>query len=268
MAEKPSPYGEIHLQPGRRLRAVHTRMRSLAWRAGGGEAPGGPGFRIVSYDRVADDRDGLAVSPRRLAEQLDALAGDGYRGVDVLTALDAAPGAVGLAFEGGSADVAEQVLPELERHGFGATVFLATGITGGRAVRSSPRLLSWEDVATLDRGALCFEALGVASLNLRAVDDAQAWAEIAGSKRELEERLGRDISVFCYPGGLFGEREARLVARAGFRAACTAEPGLNTDATDPFRLRRIRVGARDSVLDFRARVAGALDTPWLGRRRR
>jgi peptidoglycan/xylan/chitin deacetylase (PgdA/CDA1 family) len=247
------------------LEAAHTRLRSLAWLARGGRAPAIPGFRVLFYHRVSDARDELAVSPRRFREQLDYLASEGYRGVDLVTALDAAPGAVGLAFDDGYLDVAEHALPELERHGFTATVFVATGVTDGRVklswYRSQPPLLSWADVSQLDGGALHFEAHTVSHPNLRAVGEERAREEIGASKQELEERLGREVSVFCYPAGLYGERDVRLVAEAGYRAACTCEPGVNTAETDPLRLHRIQVDARDALLDFRAKVGGGFDTP-------
>ena len=247
------------------LKAVHTRLRSLAWRMRGGAAPAEPGFRILYYHRVSADRDELAVRPVRFAAQMDLLAAQGYRGVDVLTAIDAAPGAVGLAFDDGYLDVAEHALPELERHGFSATVFLATGVTDGRVplgwYRTQPPLLSWDDVARLDGGVLHFEAHTVTHPNLLAVGDERARDEIAGSKRELEERLGRPVTAFCYPAGLFGDRDAALVAEAGYRAACTCEPGLNTPLTSTLRLRRIQIDARDSLLDFRAKLGGGFDKP-------
>jgi peptidoglycan/xylan/chitin deacetylase (PgdA/CDA1 family) len=261
---------QADLAPGPRalypLKAWHTRLRAVAWKARGGRAPGVPGFRILFYHRVSEDRDELAVSPGRFRAQMELLAAEGYRGVDVLTALDAAPGAVGLAFDDGYRDIAEHALPELERHGFTATVFLATGVTDGRATLSwygdrQPPLLSWEDVARLDGGPLRFEAHTTTHPNLLAIGEERARAEIAGSKQELEERLGREVTVFCYPAGLFGERDVVLVAEAGFRAACTCEPGLNLPGTDRLRLRRIQVDARDSLLDFQAKVGGGFDTP-------
>lgn len=247
------------------LKAAHTRLRSQAWLARGGSSPGGPGFRILFYHRVSDERDELAVTPRRFREQLDFLAAEGYRGLDVPTAIDAAPGAVGLAFDDGYLDVAEHALPALERHGFTATVFLATAVTDGRAglawYRRPPPLLGWDDVARLDGGTLRFEAHTVTHPNLLALGEERAREEIAGSKHELEERLGREVTAFCYPAGLYGRREVRLVAEAGFRAACTCEPGLNTPSTSRLELHRIQVDARDSLLDFRAKVGGGFDRP-------
>ncbi len=247
------------------LKAAHTRLRSLAWLARGARAPAEGGFRILFYHRVSDDRDELAVRPGAFRRHLDLIAEHGYRGVDVLTALEAAPGAVGLAFDDGYLDVAEHALPELERHGFSATVFLATGVTDGRIplawYRKQPPLLAWDDVVRLDGGVLRFEAHTITHPVLIAVGEERARREISGAKAELEQRLGRPVTAFCYPAGLYGRRDVRLVAQAGYRAACTCEPGLNTPATNPLELHRIQIGARDSLLDFRAKLCGGFDRP-------
>jgi len=247
------------------LKALHTRMRSVAWRARGGDAPAEPGFRILLYHRVSDDRDELAVRPARFRDQMETLVRSGYRGVDVVTALEAAPGAVGLAFDDGYLDVAEHALPELERHGFTATVFVATGVTDGHVPLSwygtQPPLLSWEDIGRLDGGALHFEAHTVTHPNLLLLDDDASRREITQSKLDLEARLGRPVDAFCYPAGLFGERERNFVDEAGYRVAVTCEPGVNVPGADLLTLRRRQIDPRDRRLDFRAKVGGGHDTP-------
>lgn len=262
-------------KPFYQAKAAYTRARSLLWLARGGREAGGPGIRILFYHRVTDDRDELAVRPRRFREQMEQLAGEGYRVLDVgraaelLAAGELPSRAVALSFDDGYRSVAEQALPVLERHGFHATVFVATGVIDRRAplswYRRQPPLLEWEDVVRLDGGMLRFEAHSVTHPSLLALGDEEARAEIAGSKRELEERLGRPVEVFCYPAGLYGPRERRLAGEAGFRAACTCEPGLNAAATDPLELRRIQVDARDRLLDFRAKLGGGHDRPPPGR---
>ena len=69
------------------------------------------------------------------------------------------------------------------------------------------------------------------------------------------------MSAFAYPAGLYGARERRLVAEAGYAAAVSCEPGVNVPATDRFALRRRQIDARDNLLDFRAKVGGGHDTP-------
>jgi peptidoglycan/xylan/chitin deacetylase (PgdA/CDA1 family) len=229
------------------------------------------GLRILFYHRVSDDRDELAVSPKSFAEQMDYLASEGYRVVDVLSAIDLLDSGkplartIALTFDDGFLDVAEHGLPVLSERGFQATVFVAPAVTDGRTsfswYREQPPLLTWDDILELDRdGTLRFEAHSLTHPNLPAVDAAAAKEEIAGSKSELENRLGRLVRAFSYPSGLFGEREQKIVADAGFRIAVSCEPGVNKRSTDRFALRRRQVDARDSLLDFRAKLGGGHDS--------
>lgn len=229
-------------------------------------------MRILFYHRVSDDRDELAVTPKRFREQMDYLAGEGYRVVDVVAAADLLDAAdvpaktVALSFDDGCLDVAEHALPVLAEHGFAATVFVAPAVTDGTASFSwydrQPPLIGWDEMVELDReGPLGFEAHSLTHPNLTALDDEAAREEIAGSKGALEERLGRPVQAFSYPSGLYGDREARIVAEAGFRVAVSCEPGVNDGATDRFALRRRQVDARDTLLDFRAKLGGGHDSP-------
>lgn len=252
-----------------RAKAVLTRARSLRWQLGPGQVR--PGLRILFYHRVADGPDKLAVTPRRFADQMDRLSYDGLQALDVEQAVARHTGGrhdgiVGLCFDDGYADVADHALAVLERHGFSATVFLPTGVIDGTETLGwyddPPPMLNWDQVRTLDRGGtLQFGAHTVTHPNLTAISDDAARREIVGSKAALEARVGHPVATFCYPAGLFGARERRLVAEAGFRLATSCEPGVNTPETDPLALRRLQIGRRDALLDFRAKVAGGHDAP-------
>ena len=252
------------------LKGAATRLRSTAWSARG-RVHAADGLRVLFYHRISDDRDELAVTPKSFAEQMEVLAAARLQGVDVATAVNMLiageldPRIVALSFDDGYRDVAVEALPILERHRFTATVFLATAVTDGRVrlywYNDQPPLLTWDEVRVLDGGTLRFECHTVTHPNLLLLDEAGARAEIVDGKRELEARLGRESQIFCYPAGLFRERECRLVREAGFRAATSCEPGLNGLGSDLFELRRTQIDARDSLLDFRAKVAGAHDAP-------
>jgi peptidoglycan/xylan/chitin deacetylase (PgdA/CDA1 family) len=229
------------------------------------------GLRILFYHRVAKDRDVLAVRPAAFTEQMDYLASEAYRVVDILSAIELLDSGeplsrtVALSFDDGYLDVADHALPILSERGFRATVFIAPAVTDGKTsfswYREQPPLLTWEDIGELDRdGTLRFEAHSLTHPNLTAVDSQTATNEIVGSKRELENRLGRVVNAFSYPTGLFGVREQKIVAEAGFRVAVSCEPGINDRSTDRFALRRRQVDARDSLLDFRAKLGGGHDT--------
>jgi peptidoglycan/xylan/chitin deacetylase (PgdA/CDA1 family) len=254
------------------LKAAATRTRSAVWFLRTQGWPEGVGLRILMYHRVSDDRDELAVSPRGFRRQMDYLASQSYRVVDVLEAVElldsgaATAKTIGLTFDDGYLDVAEQALPILQERGFRATVFVATAVAGGWAnfdwYRRQPPVLGWDEIVQLDsEGTLRFEAHSLTHPNLLALRAEAAREEIVGSKAALEARLHRPVHLFAYPSGLFGLRERGLVEAAGFRAAVTCEPGLNTRGTDRFSLRRLQVDARDSLLDFLAKVGGGHDSP-------
>lgn len=255
------------------LKAAATRARSAAWSLRAARPDDGAGIRILYYHRVSDDRDELAVSPHSFRRQMDYLATESYRVVDVVEAarlLDSGGPwrrTVGLSFDDGFLDVAEQAMPILAERGFRATVFVAPGVVDGWARFSwyrspQPPLLGWEEIVELDReGTLRFEAHSLTHPNLLSLRDAAAWEEINGSKLALEARLGRSVVAFAYPSGLLGARERGLVAAAGYHVAVSCEPGPNSSGTDRLVLRRRQIDRRDGLLDFRAKVEGGHDSP-------
>src|SRR5207247_6991778 len=52
--------------------------------------------------------------------------------------------------------------------------------------------------------------------------EEKGFDEVAGSKQELERRIGAPVAHFAYPGGQFTSRVVDLVERAGYRYAYTA----------------------------------------------
>jgi peptidoglycan/xylan/chitin deacetylase (PgdA/CDA1 family) len=255
------------------LKAAATRARSTAWSLRSDGQSSGEGLRILFYHRVSNDRDELAVSPRTFRRQMDYLATESYRVVDVVEAarlLDAGGPwrhTVALSFDDGFLDVAEEALPILAERGFKATVFVTPGVVDGWATfawyrRPQPALLGWEEIVDLDReGTLRFEAHSLTHPNLLSLRGSAAWEEIHGSKVQLERRLGRPVVAFSYPSGLFGARERGLVAAAEYHVAVSCEPGLNSSGTDRLALRRRQIDRRDGLLDFRAKVEGGHDSP-------
>ena len=254
------------------VKAGVTHVRSSWWLVRSRGRPDRSGLRILFYHRVSEDDDPLAVSPRRFREQMELLAREGYEVVDLATAVALlergvpAPSVVALNFDDGFRDIGENALPVLEGLGFRATVFLPTGVIDGTSAFAwyhdeQPALLNWEEVGELDGGALSFEAHTVTHPNLLLLDDDASRREITQSKLDLEGRLGRPVDAFCYPAGLFGERERTFVDEAGYRVAVTCEPGVNVPGADLLTLRRRQIDPRDRRLDFRAKVGGGHDTP-------
>lgn len=254
------------------LKAGVTHARSAWWRVRSHGRLDAGGLRILFYHRVSDDDDPLAVSPRRFRQQMELLATEGFQvvglseAVALLEAGELAPRTIALNFDDGFRDVGENALPVLEWLGFRATVFVPTGVIDGTVsfpwYSHQPALFDWEEIVELDQaGTLRFEAHSVSHPNLLLLTSAESRHEIADSKLDLEDRLGRAVEAFCYPAGLFGERERRFVAETGYRLAVSCEPGVNVPGTDRFSLRRRQIDPRDRQLDFRAKTGGGHDTP-------
>jgi peptidoglycan/xylan/chitin deacetylase (PgdA/CDA1 family) len=74
---------------------------------------------------------------------------------------------------------------------------------------------------------------------LTQLGEAGLRDEIAGSRRELQSRLGRPVRSFCYPNGDVNDQAAKLVAQAGYDCAVGVETGTNGGEADFYRLRRI-----------------------------
>jgi peptidoglycan/xylan/chitin deacetylase (PgdA/CDA1 family) len=81
--------------------------------------------------------------------------------------------------------------------------------------------------------------------------------EIAGSRTQLEQMLGRPVKLFCYPNGDVSRPAAELVGR-NYLAAVTTRRGINSATTPAHALSRIGVHEHIGNTDrrFQARLSG------------
>lgn len=63
--------------------------------------------------------------------------------------------------------------------------------------------------------------------NLTLLSREEKTAEVAGSKRWLEAVTGKEVGLFCYPGGKFDDETVEVVREAGFAGARTTRQDLN-----------------------------------------
>jgi peptidoglycan/xylan/chitin deacetylase (PgdA/CDA1 family) len=105
--------------------------------------------------------------------------------------------------------------------------------------------MRWDEVREAARNGIEFGAHTVTHPVLSRVSgEAALRAEIEGSKRRLEEELGRAVEHFCYPNGSVHDytAEAVEVVRAcGYRTATTTTEGTVNAGDDALRLQRIGV---------------------------
>lgn len=106
------------------------------------------------------------------------------------------------------------------------------------------------DAGTLTRGDLLrLAASSTATIGAHTVDHVrlrdrparEQQDSVCGSKRELEQAIGKAVLHFAYPFGRradFDDRSVDAVRSAAFDTACTTLPGTARPSTDPYRLPR------------------------------
>jgi peptidoglycan/xylan/chitin deacetylase (PgdA/CDA1 family) len=130
--------------------------------------------------------------------------------------------------------------------------------------RTDELALTWDEVRRLAADPLVtFGAHTMSHYVLSRLDEAEARAEIAGSKRILEERLGRAVTHFAYPFGSRNEaggREMRLAAECGFQTAMTTRYGniFPAHAAAPLALPRYDMGHAPDPRQWDLIASGAL----------
>jgi peptidoglycan/xylan/chitin deacetylase (PgdA/CDA1 family) len=234
----------------------------------------GPLVRILTYHRVNDThpRDRLTVRPQAFAAQMEEL-----RAARAVVTLDQAVSAlrgdrpiparaVAITFDDGYRDNFTFAVPILEKFGFSATFFIATGYIGTsatldryRACCAEDGTLDWDQVGEMRARGHTIGGHGCDHLELARLSPAAARAEIEACQRDIHRRTGAPASLFCYPRGSETPDVRRLVASAGFAAACTVEPGGNAAGADLLGLRRTEVSGDDDIADFRLKLDGEFD---------
>ena len=105
--------------------------------------------------------------------------------------------------------------------------------------------LRWDQVRAAAGSLIEFGAHTATHPILSSISsERELAAEIDGSKRRIEEELGRPVTHFCYPNGSerdIGAAAIEAVRAAGFRTAVTTETGLVRETGDLLRLPRIGV---------------------------
>ncbi|MCC7181961.1 MAG: polysaccharide deacetylase family protein [Rhodocyclaceae bacterium] len=119
-------------------------------------------------------------------------------------------------------------------------------------------MMSTEAVRSLARAGMGVGAHTRTHPILTRLDTAEARAEIAGGRAELEAITGRRVELFAYPNGRpgrdYGAEHVAIVRELGFLAAVTTAAGVATTGTDRFQLPRYTPWEQDK-LRFGLRLA-------------
>jgi peptidoglycan/xylan/chitin deacetylase (PgdA/CDA1 family) len=155
-----------------------------------------------------------------------------------------------IAFDDGSETDLLEAAPLLREMGFPAIFYIVAGFVGQRGYLSSIQLRELTNMG--------FE-IGSHSMThafLTDLPEKQLHEELAGSKAQIEQIIGKSVDHFSCPGGRWNKEIAHLAREAGYRSVATSRIGVNSHLTDPFQLARIPVLAKTNLNEFRDLIAG------------
>jgi peptidoglycan/xylan/chitin deacetylase (PgdA/CDA1 family) len=214
---------------------------------------------VLLYHRIApvtSPADPLCVTPEQFDAQMRYLAEMGFTtdAPKCPAALPAKP--VVITFDDGYLDTYSTAFPILQRYGLTATVFIVSGCIGATSDAWGPPtpapLLTWSQIDEMSRAGISFQSHTRTHPDLTRCRDAVALSELAGSRAEIEDHVGRAVNALAYPFGRFDARVLGLAERAGYRIAWAA----GRAAQGPFSTERFQISSKDSMASFAVKASG------------
>lgn len=173
---------------------------------------------------------------------------------------------VAVTFDDGYVSVIENALPELEMRGIPVTFFVPTGSWGKRPgwIKSpnhpfwQERVMSREELRTVAAKPLVtIGSHTVSHPNLVQVSAREATRELATSKAELENLLGRPIEWLSFPHGAHDASLVSMAREAGYRWLFSIKPTFVARLQPGVVNGRVAVDPDDWPLEFFLKIQGA-----------
>jgi peptidoglycan/xylan/chitin deacetylase (PgdA/CDA1 family) len=180
---------------------------------------------ILTYHSISDEPGPTSISATTFHAQMSAIS---ELGVDVVS-LDQVERwrrgeiafnrrSVAITFDDAFRDFADAAFPVLARFGFASCVFVPTSVVGGVenwiGANHPPRaLMDWDTIRQLSGAGVTFGSHTRTHADLTTLDDAELDAELSGSRRALEDMLGKPAPHFAPPYGRSNARGREAIAR-------------------------------------------------------
>lgn len=220
---------------------------------------------ILMYHSIADDASAkfkpFTVAPALFAEHMAYLHQQDYTPITATQFIQArSQGGSGLpekplllTFDDGFADFFTAALPILTRHGFVATLYIATSYVNAtsrwlhREGEATRAMLTWDQIRIISSYGIECGGHSHTHPQLDVLPLEMARHEIVHSKKLLEEQLGQDVTSISYPFGYYSAVTQQLAREAGYTSACAVDYAMSSQESNPFALPRLFVNSDMSV---------------------
>ncbi|MCL2653656.1 MAG: polysaccharide deacetylase family protein [Propionibacteriaceae bacterium] len=184
---------------------------------------------ILMYHYVRDSPpDSNTITPEALESDFKALHDLGYTTVSsdeairILTTNEKPSNKmVWLTFDDGQDTFYTEVYPRLKKYGLHATSFIITS----NVQKGLQGTLSVDQIKEMKASGLAdFQSHTVSHPDLSTASDATQTKQLGESKAYLDQLLGQDTVVICYPSGSHNRRTADIAEGLGYKAG-VLDPG-------------------------------------------
>ena len=138
-----------------------------------------------------------------------------------------------ISMDDGYKSWAQNALPVLNKRGWPAVINVQVDLLGSTE-------LTKRDVRRMIAAGWEVDSHTFSHPNLPGLAADQLEREVAGSRKDLQERLGVPVNFLCYPAGQFDDAVVAAAEKAGYRGATTVEPGA-AEPGQPYAMKRVRV---------------------------
>ena len=207
-------------------------------------------LKILMYHSIsANQLDPHAVSPKEFLKHMQNLQTKQVISLEhallLLRTKDPFRNVYVITFDDALLDFYTNAMPVLQEFGYPATMFVPTGLVGGKAVwdgydKSKP-LMTWKQMEECQQANITFASHTVHHVRLTECSDVVLIDELQTSLKTLKDNLGQVISALAYPGGFQNEYVRHAAASVGYICGLGASSRWgNGSESDLYQLRRER----------------------------
>ena len=146
-----------------------------------------------------------------------------------------------LTFDDGYQDAFDSAFLLLQKYQLAGMFYLIVNKIG------TPGYLSWEEISEMQKAGMSFGSHTLTHPDLRKLSAASLEKEIQESKTILEQKLGQQITDFCYPSGKYDDAVLQELKKANYQTAVTTNSGISHLKDDPFLLKRLRITEKTDI---------------------
>jgi peptidoglycan/xylan/chitin deacetylase (PgdA/CDA1 family) len=156
-----------------------------------------------------------------------------------------------LTFDDGNVSDFHIAFPALQERNLTATFFPVVNNIG------TSGYVAWQQLREIARhDDFTIGSHGLSHRSLITLSKHEQQHELECSKALIEQRIGRGVSYFAAPYGLYSKAIVELTREVGYKALMTTTPKVNVSVRRPFVVHRWNIRRRTSLEAFKRMLEG------------